>query len=188
MSESREDHTALLAVDLQFDFLADRGRMRVARRQVNGLVTNANRLIALAGERGWPVVYVVNEFPRWNVPVNLIRRFAAVKGSPGAELDPRIAQVEGPRIPKWTGNGFANPELTKFLKSKGITKVVLAGVYTEACVLRTALGARAKGFNPVVVADAVASASNVQRSAGLGIMRLCGIDAVTTDSFATPSG
>jgi nicotinamidase-related amidase len=59
MSGTGERGIALLAIDLQNDFLAGKGRMPVARNQVAGILSAANRLLVLAGEMGWTVAYVV---------------------------------------------------------------------------------------------------------------------------------
>ena len=68
MNETGAGGIALLAIDLQNDFLADKGRMPVARNQVAGLLSAANRLLVFAGEMRWPVAYVVNEFSPWDFP------------------------------------------------------------------------------------------------------------------------
>lgn len=51
-----------------------------------------------------------------------------------------------PAFIKRTGDAFSNSELSDFLRSKGVTKVVLAGCNTFMCVQETALGAARNGF------------------------------------------
>ena len=173
-----------MAIDLQYDFLADKGRMPVARNQVAGILNAANRLLVLAGEMGWTVAYVVNEFSPWDFPANLFRRHAAVRGRPGSDIDPRVVMAEGRRFVKTKGDAFSNPDLTAFLNSRGIARVVLTGVFAEGCIWRTALGALRQGFAPVVVADAVASANDMRRSAALEKMRRRGIAIVSAEDLA----
>ncbi len=184
MNETGDGGIALLAIDLQYDFLADKGRMPVARDQVAGILNAANRLLVLAGEMGWTVAYVVNEFSPWDFPANLFRRHAAVRGHPGSDIDPRVVMVEGPCFSKTKGDAFSNPDLTAFLNSQGIARVALTGVFAEGCIWRTALGALRQGFAPVVVADAVASASDARRSAALEKMRRRGVAIVSAEDLA----
>lgn len=183
MSKTGAEGIALLAIDLQNDFLADKGRMPVARNQVAGLLSAANRLLVFAGEMRWPVAYVVNEFSPWDFPANLFRRHAAISGRLGSGIDPRVVMVEGPRFAKTKGDAFSNSDLTAFLKSRGIARVILTGVFAEGCIWRTALGALRQGFAPVVVADAVASASDMRRSTALEKMRPRGIAIVSADDL-----
>lgn len=183
MSGTGEGGIALLAIDLQNDFLADKGRMPVARNQVAGILSTANRLLVLAGVVGWTVAYVVNEFSPWDFPANLFRRHAAIRGRPGCGIDPRVAMVEGPRFAKTKGDAFSNPDLTAFLNSQGIARVFLLGVFAEGCIWRTALGALRQGFAAVVVADAVASASDMRRSAALEKMGRRGIAIVSAEDL-----
>ena len=68
MNKTGEGGIALLAIDLQQDFLAGNARMPVARNQVEGILSAANRLLVLAGEMGWTVAYIVNEFSPWDFP------------------------------------------------------------------------------------------------------------------------
>jgi len=76
---------AVLAIDLQRDFLEDEGRIPVARSQVEALIAAANSVTASAAAHGVKVVYVGNEFPRSQWLANLFRRNAALTGSRGGE-------------------------------------------------------------------------------------------------------
>src|SRR5450432_320576 len=59
--------TALLVVDMQVDFLDEKGRLPVDRTCVPHLVEHVNAAIAEAQARGALVVHVGNEFPRGNI-------------------------------------------------------------------------------------------------------------------------
>ncbi len=183
MNKTGEGGIALLAIDLQQDFLAGNARMPVARNQVEGILSAANRLLVLAGEMGWTVAYIVNEFSPWDFPANLFRRHAAISGRPGSGIDPRVVMVEGLRFAKSKGDAFSNPDLTAFLNSRGIARVVLMGVFAAGCIWRTALGALRRGFAPVVVADAVASANDMRRTATLEKMRRRGVAIVSAEDL-----
>ncbi len=178
-TEITKRETALLAIDLQNDFLGTDGRMPVAKSQVPGLLKMTNRLLVNANEKRWSVVYIVNEFSPWDFPANLFRHNAAIRGRAGADIDRRVVKVQGVWYTKSKGDAFSNPDLAPFLNAQNIGKVILTGVFAEGCIWRTARGALRNGFTPVIVADAVASASDARRTAALEKMSRRGLSVVT---------
>jgi nicotinamidase-related amidase len=60
-------------------------------------------------------------------------------------------------------------------------QAILAGVEAHVCVLQTALGLKAAGYEPAVVADAVASRRPESRAAAFDRLRMNGVDVVTTE-------
>ena len=171
---------ALLLLDLQRDFLAPDGRLRVAQDEVDGLLTRTNRLASIFVGDGGIVTYIVNEFSPWDFAANLFRRNAAIRGTLGAELDPRVRIVSPHRFSKHAGDAFSNPELSAFLHRHGVRDVFVAGVFAEACVSRTALGALRHGFQAHVVADAVAGVSPRAVEAALRRLKSRGIAMAAT--------
>ena len=162
--------TALLALDLQRDFLADDARMPVARAQVAPLLEVSNSLIDAAAARAVPVVFIVNAFPRSQRLLNFLRRGAAVAGTPGAELDPRVRAAPGATFPKERGDAFTNPALDAYLRAQGITHLLVIGVFAPACVRATARGALGRGYRVTVVRDGVGAGSDRARARGLARM------------------
>lgn len=162
-----DEPKAILALDLQRDFLEPKGRLPVAQHQVDELIRTANAVIEDAARRGTPVIYVLNDFPRRAFVANVFRRWAALSGSRGAELDPRV-RVEGDlRAQKHAANAFTNPELDGLLRKLGVKHVVILGVFAPACVRATARGALRNGYRVTVVRDAVAAGSDRSRDKAL---------------------
>lgn len=58
---------------------------------------------------------------------------------------------------KDTDNAFASDDLRAYLASRGIGRVYLAGVNTEACILKSLFGGAWAGFTVSVVPDLTAS-------------------------------
>ncbi|MDD5639183.1 MAG: cysteine hydrolase family protein [Candidatus Pacebacteria bacterium] len=58
-------------------------------------------------------------------------------------------------ITKNAYSAFANPELEKILKEKGIQYIVIIGVFTDGCVLTTICDGFTKGFNFVILKDLI---------------------------------
>jgi nicotinamidase-related amidase len=173
---------AVLVLDLQRDFLEDAGRMPIARSQVTPLLAGANAVIDAAAARGTPVVYVLNEFPRSQFVLNFFRRGAAVAGTPGAELDPRVHVSGNVRIPKEASDAFTNPSLDPWLREHGVKSIILLGVFAPHCVRATCAGALRRGYRVTVVGDAVAAATDAARDRAVEKMRAGGasvVDAAT---------
>jgi nicotinamidase-related amidase len=167
---------ALIVLDLQRDFLEERGRMRIAAGQVEPLIGVANATIDAAQARGTRVAYVVNAFPRSQRLLNFFRRGAAVAGTMGAELDPRVRVVAGaPTFTKDRGDGFTNPELGAWLKGQGVKRLAILGVFAPACVRATARGALRSGFEVTVVGDGVGAGSDGARARALRSMARDGV-------------
>ncbi len=151
--------------------------MPVARHQVAPLLERVNAVIARAAEAGVPVICIGNEFEGYQWIANVFRRFAAMKGRPGAELDERLHRGEHPYYAKKRGDALTNPLLLQHLRELGIRRLIIAGLYAEGCVAATARGAVRRGFQAAVLRDAVAGGSDrsVQRAlrgleqAGIGI-------------------
>jgi nicotinamidase-related amidase len=177
---------ALLLIDFQRDFLDDRGRMPVARNQVTPVLAATRAAIGRAQRDGDLIVKIGNEFRPRDWAGNLLRRHAAVAGSPGTRWDPRADVPGAAYLPKWKSDAFCNPQLQQLLASHGIEQVVLAGLYARACVSATAKGALARGLRVTVLPDAVACRSDSSRRAALERLARIGAD-LTAGGSATAS-
>ncbi len=128
---------ALVLIDLQYDFLDAAGRMPVAAEQVASMLAEIGRSAAAAKAAGDPVFAVANRFARLD-PGNLFRRFAAVAGFKGAAWDARAPEADAGCFTKASGSAFSNPKFEEALRSRGISEIVLTGVYASGCVAATA--------------------------------------------------
>lgn len=150
--------SAVLLLDLQFDFLDERGKMPVTRHAADAVICAANAILAGQALQGALPVLIVNRFPPTERVANLFRRGAAVEGSAGAELDARVGPVHGvPVFAKRQASAFSNPELAAFLRGRGVDRVFVCGVMAEACVRATVASARRNGFHAYVLEDAIAT-------------------------------
>lgn len=181
--------TALLVLDLQIDFLEPQGRLPIAREEVAPVLAAANRAIAAAAARRTAVVYIGNEFTSWDVLGNLFRHGAAMRGTPGAALDPRLTKLAGaPYFSKDRADAFSNPALGNFLRSHRIASVVVCGVFADACVSATTKAALARGLKVALLADAVGAASDSARRRALVALGRAGAKVETTAQFIARLG
>ncbi len=171
---------ALLVIDIQEDFTGQQAKLPIDRTQANEIVGNINMLIDRARVLGLTIIYIGNEYSMFD-PLNIFRNFAALKGSEGAKLDPKLKIIDCNYFPKQTGDSFSNPELAIFLKQQNIRKVLLTGVYAEACILQTVKGALKNSFQVVAIADCIGTKSFSKRQICLEKYRQMGAKIETTD-------
>lgn len=158
---------ALLLIDFQRDFLAESGKMPVARAQIEPVIAAANVAVAQARSEGAEIVAIGNEFRRTDWIANIFRKGAAIAGSEGARWDERVDRAGAFYFPKWQSDAFGNPALNRFLGERGVNEVILAGLYADACVTATAKAALSRGFKVRILADAVAAGSDSARAKAL---------------------
>lgn len=75
----------------------------------------------------------------------------------------------------------AEPGVTELLRTVNRRQVILTGTETHVCVLQTAFGLQAAGFDVYLVADAASSRSPENRSLAIERMRAGGIQVVSTE-------
>ena len=97
----------------------------------------------------------------------------------GAEV-PEIAEIlpDMPVFPRTTVSAWETPEYRKAVEATGRTKLIMAGISTEQCVLLTAKSALADGYDVYVVLDA--SGSLDARAEAAAIARLTQMGAILT--------
>lgn len=147
---------ALLLLDLQQAFLARPGLQPDAdtlNRQV-ALLLEKFRLNRLA------VIHVRTQvasdgkgcMPHWKK----LEQLPCVEGSFSAAAPEDLVETAAePVFYKQFFSAFSNPELLTYLRSLQIDTLVVAGLYTHACIRSTVLDAYARQFEVVVAEDAV---------------------------------
>ncbi len=117
-----------------------------------------------------------------------------VQGSRGAELHPALVLPEGASIIRKGASpdtdaysGFIDSDLGTQLKANGIGRVYVGGLATDYCVLNTVIDALARGFETLVLTDAV-GAVNLDPGDGeraLHLMEVNGATLTTTANVLT---
>ncbi|MHA2496055.1 MAG: cysteine hydrolase family protein [Candidatus Hodarchaeales archaeon] len=109
------------------------------------LLSNAKKLITRARSAKNLIVYVQNNGNDGDPDVY---------GSPGWEIHPSIAPIEGDLvIQKKTPDAFHETNLLTELEAKRITKLVIMGLQTEYCIDTTCRRAFVLGYEVVLVED-----------------------------------
>lgn len=105
----------------------------------------------------------------------VVRRWGAegsiARGSHSWEFLPEIQKLvkAGGEVLKGknTYDSFINTDLAAMLDAKGVERVVVCGVMTDACCDTTARSASCRGYETWLVSDACGSANKKQHEAGL---------------------
>lgn len=158
---------ALILLDFQHDFLADDGRLPIARHQIGPVLAASRLAVDHAQGRGHLIIKVGNEFKRVDVLGNLFRRWAAVAGSPGAAWDSRINPDDTLFLWKSAGSAFTNPALDSALQARGVRTVSIAGLFAKGCVKATAEAALRRGYAVELLRDAIGCSSDRSRGQAL---------------------
>jgi len=169
------NQTVLLLIDLQRDFLEAQGRLPVPSADADRVIGVANRMIEHAQKAGWTMIWIKNEFLWTQLLGNFSRKFAAIRGSRGSEIDPRInCSTEFKMVVKCEADGFSNTQLDVALKGLAPQRIVVLGLMTDECVQETTKGAIDRGYRVEVVEDGVASMNDADHEKGLANIRECG--------------
>lgn len=177
----RLDRAALLVVDAQNGFVNEH-----SQHVIPAIVDLTSRWATT----GRPTVFT----RYWNYtgsPYENLIGWRALYGPPDTDivedLLPFTSQAGARLLDKTTYTALTDEGLA-LLTELDVTELVICGIATDACVLKTALDAFEQGYVPWVVRDAVASnatrhsAQEIHDSALLHISRLVGAGQLLTTS------
>lgn len=116
---------------------------------------------------------------RLDIPVLATEHCSENVGPTVAALRDHLSPSE--IIEKRHFNGACETALDHALTTHGRKMVVIAGMEAHVCVLQTVLGLKAAGYDPVVVADAVASRQSLSRELAISRMREHQVDIVNAE-------
>lgn len=144
-----------------------------ARRK---LVESIHELSAMMRSRGFPVIWVRQEFePDLRDAFLEMKRSGmavTIKGTRGAELVPelQVAAVDRVLIKK-RYSAFFRTVLEEWLEELKADGLILAGVNTHACVRMTAIDAYQRDWEVILAADCVGSYDREHQEVSLRYMR-----------------
>ncbi|MFA7438469.1 cysteine hydrolase family protein [Castellaniella sp.] len=156
------DHTALLLIDLQNDFVEPGGPLHASMAYDN--LPKIKELIAFCREKGVQLIYSRHAHDNDGSDMGLFQeiypglgqRQALIQGQRGAEIFAEVAPQEGDIIVrKQRYSAFFQTNLDLILRSKGITSLAIAGATSEDCCLATARDAMYRGYRVAFLEDVI---------------------------------
>jgi nicotinamidase-related amidase len=169
--------TALIVIDMQRDFLEPGGFGAMLGNDVSllrGAIVPCQRLLSMARGARMLVIHTreghrpdLSDAPPAKVArgkgptrigdVGPMGRIL-IRGEPGHDFIPELYPQPGEVVLDKPGKGsFCQTDLALILANRGIHSLIVAGVTTEVCVHTTVREANDRGFECLVVSDAVAS-------------------------------
>jgi nicotinamidase-related amidase len=153
---SQPTNCALLIIDMIGDFSFEGGEQLAAH--AGRVVANMARLKARFQAEGLPVVFVNDNYGRWDASLVDLVAWARREGSRGRDVATQLQPTDGDLfVLKPRHSGFYQTPLPSLLESKHVGKLVIVGVAGDSCVLNTAMDAHMRKFRLWVPRDAVAS-------------------------------
>jgi nicotinamidase-related amidase len=148
-SEEKVDtSTALVIIDVQNDYFAGGNMSLVGSVEAS---QKAKQILEYYRQNHLPVIHIKH------IALQAGATFF-LPGTNGAEIHPSVTPKDGEKvITKHFPNSFRETELLSYLKSKGITKLVICGMMTDVCVDATVRAAMDLGFTNTVIGDACAT-------------------------------
>ncbi|MGB7101727.1 MAG: isochorismatase family cysteine hydrolase [Xanthobacteraceae bacterium] len=188
------DHTALVIIDMQRDFLEPGGFGEALGNDVSRLQAAVSPLRqVLAAARGHDMLVIhtreghrpdLSDAPPHKVergdpstrigapgPMGRI----LVRGEPGHDIIPELYPLQDEPVIDKPGKGaFYQTDLELMLRNRGIDTLFVCGVTTEVCVNTTVREANDRGFRCIVLSDCCGSYFPEFHVAGLAMIKAQG--------------
>jgi len=174
------NHTAVIIVDVQNDFVHEKGSLSMAGRDVRpaqAVIPTIEELVKKTRERGVRLIWVRTEHAPWTNSaawLGRIERKQDIKhfpicsvGSWGSEIYRLKVKSEEIVVTKHRYSAFLNTDLDLILRSLEIRTVIIAGVTTNVCVESTARDAIMRDYYTVTLSDCTAADSEEEHNASL---------------------
>jgi nicotinamidase-related amidase len=171
MTHPCREHPALLIIDMVKDYFDESHPLPItplARR----IIAPINSMIGVFRRHSWPVVFSTDAFEADDFIFKGRMRPHALAGTPGAEvIDELDRRPEDLWLPKPRFSAFFATGLERWLRERGVTLCLVAGIATHFCVLTTALDAVCHDFKAVILEDAAAAFSEAAHAQALALYR-----------------
>ena len=154
---------AILVIDMQNDFFAteyaDPAEGERVRKRLAGEI---NQLLACARENGTPVIFANTVLSAdkadWNLRFRDTNGAICIEGTAGAELVPEIKrEAEDMTVIKKRYSAFFQTNLEKLLAEMEVSRLVICGINTHACVRTAAVDAFMRDIRVFIPEECVAS-------------------------------
>lgn len=194
---------ALILIDLQNDFLSDRGylaRMGYDPSPLRKIIPNVQALTDNARRAGVHVIFTrqgfradgsdMTPYDRWRRHRNGLGANDLVRGTHGFEIVDECLPMDSDIIIDKTANSaFIDTELDRVLRSRDVRHLLIAGCTTEVCVHSTIRSAVDLGYQAALVSDACASGDPHMHEAAIAMLKVeAGVLGLVTQTTSVLAG
>lgn len=182
-------------IDTQFDFMDKAGSLYVPGAEE--IVPNLRRLIGFAKDRAVPVVASVDAHPEDDpefaqFPSHCVRDTPGQLKIGATLMAPSVVVPESERnfalpesgelvLEKTIFSVFGNKNADRIFREMDAKKYIVFGVATDYCVKAAAMGLLERGYNVIVVEDAIKGVTAEGTSKAIEEMKSAGAEFVRTD-------
>jgi nicotinamidase-related amidase/glutathione S-transferase len=162
--------TAILSIDLQNDFLKEGFPFAKKAHNVDHLIKDCRTLIDWSRIQPQPyhVIWIISNYKTGTSPdlahlTHTGRRHCCIVNTEGAEIYkdivPCINKEKDLTIIKTHFDAFHETSLHQELQLRGVTEILILGVHTNVCVLKTTQAALKLGYATRVVSNCTSTAT-----------------------------
>jgi len=105
------------------------------------------------------------------------------KGSIGTQIDSRLLIISDYILPKEKSDSFSNPHLDEILMKNKINRLYIAGLDAAYCVKNTITAAQNRGYDVVVIEDALLSKTTELKAEMIDYFRSTGVTVITSREY-----
>lgn len=150
------EKAALLVIDMEKGF--DRlGMPLMGSPKLYKVISTLETVIAKGRAAGIPVIYVVDSFQPAEANIDIHLRHKGphcIEGTGETDIFDPIKPREGDFVVgKRIYDGFLDTRLDTLLRELGVRTTFVSGIYTNACVQHTLMGAFFRGYKAVLLKD-----------------------------------
>jgi len=167
---------AVIVVDMQKDNVG---------RFCRHIIPNIKRLVEEARKRGFLVVYGCDSrYPDDFLFKRLGEKPRTIRGTKGVEVIDELAPEQGDVVvEKRMLSVFFGTDLDFTLRHRGVSTIIVTGIITEGCVLKTALDGFELGYEVIVPRDCCASLNPSNHEATFRILEVLKIPSPTLEEL-----
>lgn len=153
ISSASPSKRALLVLDVQNDTLGIKGY-----GNTDFLMDNINSAIIYAQKNNIDLLYIKQEFSN---PIDqLLSGGLYKKNANGSQLSSQLEVLSSNVFTKEKTDAFSNSELEAYLQTEKITTLYIVGADASACIYKTSLAAKNRGYEVIILKDSIFSASD----------------------------
>jgi nicotinamidase/pyrazinamidase len=172
--------SALFVVDIQE---ATTGKVSITDeyiQQSDSLIEKINNIIKHSENKNIPIIYIYTETDSWFI--HLLNN-TMKKGSIGTQIDSRLLRVSDYILPKEKKDAFSNPSLDIILRKNEISRLYIVGLDAAYCVKNTISAALNRGFEVLVIEDALISETKALKEEMIQYFKNNGVKIIRTFEY-----